>query len=267
LVTAPFAIHYFWRSLSLLDPGSLRKLLAPIVDRTLRVPTYVCIGRSAFGIDPEQALAARSVAGVSMYFLRDIEIYVAHHIRVDTLPAERCVDTVIASAALPMNIFPRSNLQTNEAVDGGVVANLPIQPVLNHGVDEVVVVHLRPPEDRFDDHYYADCIRRERLMLIQEQLPELVSEARQNVPLDPVAPGLELDPLVRQAAARALRDLPPLPNVRYMPIHPAASLGGFLTGTLRFTPGYVRRLLALGRADAAAAIRSYQLVRDDTETA
>lgn len=63
------------------------------------------------------------------------------YLPLDELTAKESHKAVIASCSIPV-IFPAVKNQDKKYYDGGVFDNIPIKPLMAHGCDEIIIIHL-----------------------------------------------------------------------------------------------------------------------------
>ena len=166
-------------------------------------------------------------------------------------------------AALPLGIFPSVELDGITYVDGGVADNLPVTPLIRHEkCDELVVIAMRPWNEEGVKRHWRQV---ERLNALEQMSPDKARE-------------LYVAELARRGGdpQHASTFNPPVnlplsdPDrwpARVVLMCPDKPVGSFLTGTIRFTGSYARRLLKEGYDDATRAIERSGLTATSTETA
>lgn len=65
----------------------------------------------------------------------------------ESLDYQQIINTVLASAALPV-AYPQSEIGRNRYIDGGVLDNCPIRPLMKAGFEHIIAVHLNPKSDK-----------------------------------------------------------------------------------------------------------------------
>lgn len=182
------------------------------------------------------------------------------------------VDHVMASAALPL-LFPAVELEGSWYGDGGVRLSAPLSPALHLGASRILTLSTRYPRtfeeaDRtairgypppvqvlgnllnaiFLDVVDQDAARLERLNLLLRELPEDKRHGLKPIDLLVIRPSEDLGRLVtgyEVELPRAFRFL-----TRSLGTRETAS-PDFLS-LMMFQPDYLRRLIAIGEADAEA---------------
>jgi predicted acylesterase/phospholipase RssA len=149
---------------------------------------------------------------------------------------------VIASTALPLGIFNSVPISIDGqriwAMDGGLVDNHPILPLISLGLDEILVISLDP--DPHDPVFRLPIESPERM----SRLDRLQRVAKFSPDMHPTSSPeyLRADP-PRRIPFRAFDNLP---DVRiFLPPEPV----GDWTGLLRFEASYVTSLIETGERD------------------
>lgn len=239
---------------SILEPRPIREFVREIVtDRDPRCSLYVTLTRQAQGFDPDQPHLFygkkddRLVWGAVTH-----ECNFPHYLHVSSLDPEERESALLASAALPLGVFPSVTLHGLSYVDGGVADNLPLEPLISRErCDDLVIIAMRPwTETRIRSHW-QETQRLTRLEAMPEdEARRLYYEELERRGGDPDhAP--RYDPPVNLPLAEPA-DWPS----RTLVIAPDKRLGSFLTGTMRFTRRYTNRLVERGIADATRAIET-----------
>ncbi len=71
---------------------------------------------------------------------------------------EAILDSVIASSSIPM-FFSPVKIENYNCYDGGVFDNVPVQPLIDSGCDEIVIIHLHRYKTKFfKTNKYPDTI-------------------------------------------------------------------------------------------------------------
>jgi len=238
LILTPFT------SLAVLDSAPLKHTLTGFLqNRPLRIPTYVTAAHAVDVFDPDAPVWIPT-AGPGHVTARDISgpwdpfpdaRWVPEYVRIDQQPSDRAVDWLMATAALPFGVVPSVTRDKIEYVDGGVVDNVPVLPLLSHNLDEIIVLELNPAATRPGPDHPTRCARLQRL----HGLARMPLPPRQHV--KPSRDYREPPQLV------PLPQFPRFPNI--VEIRPAKSLGGIFSGLLNFSPEYSQRLIREGQAD------------------
>lgn len=247
---------------SALDPSPLRKQMEPFLRKQFTMPCFATkakrldawdpdsTGSNAFEIPPEGIIES-----TNLFFQR---CFVPAYDRIDRLPAAERLDAVSASAALPFGIVPN----ILGYIDGGIIDNTPILPLLNLGeLDEIWVVAL----DRvFDRQAIERKVRAIETLLLRERITARVCDWQHH---NREATQSEILAFARTVSSEAQGD-PERIHIRcspvIIPITPPRDLGGFFSGTLRFSSRYAQDLMECGRTAAHQKIASYLADQVDT---
>jgi predicted acylesterase/phospholipase RssA len=260
-------IGYFLisRKISLLNQRNLKSLITKTLTNPFTLPTYICAARKVDVINhksPSFIFSSQS-DGLGTVHLSWISAYIPEYIRLDEISDdEQKANVLLATSALPVGIFPPVRLDGKEYVDGGTVDNLPIYELINsEKVDELIIVRITPQgwtKQEFFSYYGKTRLR----TLLEEYTNRLKERFRQmKIPSGDYYGDL-LNDNIHDESKQILKDLESeFENSNLMPkriitIEPSESLGGFLTGTLRFTPKYVNKLIEQGKRDAIKVILS-----------
>jgi predicted acylesterase/phospholipase RssA len=168
-----------------------------------------------------------------VYFER--EGYSPEYRRVDLLPPSERIDSVLASASLPFGIAPPVRLGEGLRIDGGVIDNTPIYPLVEvERCDFILVLHLSPGNSNEDagTQYIQAWQRIDRLLK--------VGQSR--------APGGEFSEFDKERP-RYSREPTIIPNAmpefwprRIWGVHPDQTLGF----TLNFRQAHIDQLIRMG---------------------
>ena len=265
LMWLPWLAYYAFRRMrfSVLTPSPLASFLEEIVTSTdtLKIPLYVTVTDHANGFDPDHPKLYLGKNFDDRPVQKAIEGAYAYpnYLKINGMTLSMQRDLLLASAALPLGIFPAIHVDSKEYVDGGMADNLPIFPLMTlEQCSEVVVVALRPTQEDSLLTRWQDIDRSlRRRALSVEQATELyywelyrrggdLYEAKYEAP--------HYEPPV----ILPLRSPESWPEQTVL-IAPKRSLGTFLTGTMHFRARYAKRLLQQGYEDAIAAISTHQI--------
>ena len=238
---------------SLLEPRPIRELVRKtITGQEPGRPLYVTLTRQAVAFDPDRPRLFYGKRNDQMVWgAVEGEYDFPRYIELSRMAAAHREEALMASAALPLGIFPSVELDGITYVDGGVADNLPVTPLIREAqCDELVIIAMRPWNEAAVKRHWQDV---ERLSALEQMAP---AKARE----------LYLTELARRGGdpRHASAFEPPvnlrLPEPDRWPsrvtvICPDQEVGAFLTGTMRFTGRYTRRLLKEGYDDAIRAIK------------
>ena len=244
---------------NVLDSAPLRQE----VDRILRgarlsIPVYVTAAERRYLLDPDDihevqktsAMIAR-LAGVTAG--ADVEMqpfvrrrFVPHYLCVSEFDHPALVDALMATAALPLGIVSAVSYGELTFVDGGMVDNCPLLPVISWcQCEEIVVISLKPTADRSHAGDERRCQELQRLLDLSRltwddpaKLRRLVVPTRNDPPVE-----------------CPFRAIEPWPRIHYLA--PPRTLGNFMTGTLNFTQAYARSLMERGYQDAERFLAAF----------
>ena len=164
------------------------------------------------------------------------------YIRLDLVPATERPTYLLASAALPLGIFPEVDLHGALYTDGGMADNTPLYPLAAlERCDELVVIRLRPTARVWPIVAWENC----KLIAHRIGLP---ATRRPNMRQLPYA-----------STPSPCPDTPP----RILTCAPRHGLGWF--NTVNFGAAYADRLLKAGYRDARALIRQEFTAANPTE--
>lgn len=251
--TAPLAVLGliwavpFWirqNNIAIFSVAPLRNEIARIIEHAeYKVPTYITVAFRKMMFDPDKP--GFYVIGGQGYFLRQAmshEEYLPLYVRLDSLQYELQTDFLTASAAIPFGIFPSVHLKGIECIDGGVIDNTPIFPLLqNYDCDEIYVIRLRPNRtgEIKETWQRVDRIIRIAEMDIEECKALYYGKHKKSKTIHHSINPPENVPF---------REFP-LSTERLIIISPKKSLGSFLRGTMNFTCSYTNKLLKMGFED------------------
>lgn len=222
---------------------------------SFKMPTYVTVASKRQIFDPDDPLwvsqAPVASTSVEAFRIADREgpwnarttaKWVPYYVRIDSFGADQAADYLLASSALPFGVVAPVKIGESIYVDGGVIDNLPILPLISHQLDEIVVLDLTPRMvEQTQEEHRNRCAMLQRLqMLATRPLPPQAHK---------VHPGRgKLIPPTRFPPP-AIANMP-----RIVVLRPSQSLGGIFGGTLNFSPKYAARMIALGRAETLARL-------------
>lgn len=199
---------------------------------------------------------------------RDIEPWTRPRRR--GVPTTLTVDHVVASAALPL-FFPAVRIDSEWYGDGGICLAEPLSPAIHLGADRILAIATRdgpsaadrsrradlpyPPPAQvlgllldavFLDALDEDALRLLRVNRLVEKLQEAQRDGFRKVDLLVLRPSCDLVGL----AAEYERRLPRAFRFLIRGLGTRESTRADMLSLLLFEPEYIRRLLAIGEADA-----------------
>lgn len=205
----------------------------------MRMATYVTSATSRALFDPDRPRYRDLASGPGEPPVNPqpnlTNYWVPVYVRVDMLPSADAISPLLASAALPFGIVPGVRTTEGMFVDGGVVDNCPILPLVAYDLDEVFVLTLSPG-DLDPDVEHRRCLELGRLIqLVKRGPPKGVPSLEDNDPPTIV----------------------PYPEFSHWPrlrtFAPTGPLGGPLA-LMNFDPAFGRQLIAQGYADGRSAL-------------
>ena len=217
--------------------------------RAANVPVFVTVASTDWVPKPfESDMPARPLHSLMNYELLRIPIYTD----LRTLSDDDLRLHVLQSAGLP-EIFPRRIVGGKPVVDGGVVDNTPILPILaikDPIVKKIVVVFLEKPSrvEQFLDDESA------RISALSNRL------LRYRTPTDQTILGYFLQVAAVESGQVQITPTTfpedPLTVPQDFVIVPSQSLGNFVTGTMNFSAHKARQLMWLGYWDTLKIIQN-----------
>lgn len=164
---------------------------------------------------------------------------VSHYIRLNGMTPKAAQIVIAASMALPFGLFRRVRFRRRRYVDGGLVDNVPIFPLLDLGLNAIIVVHCNPRPFGFRSGEWMGgkleiTMIENRLLRIQMQQDGLRST--------------ELGALKRLTVRERLD------GCDILQIYPSRRLGLPIVGTLFFSKQKSEQLLLRGYQDTKAAL-------------
>lgn len=228
---------------------TLESLLA---HHTFKIPTYVTIASRKLMFDPDKP-GFYHIGGQIGYIRRAMEeeLFIPHYVRLDQLETRERTQVLLASASLPFGIFPEVELNSNTFVDGGMIDNCPVYPLVSlEACSSVIVVRLRPVESGFLKMAWQLV---DRILRVAEMEP---SESRRQyharIKIHRISSTIDetIDPPLT-VPYRIPERWPEQIHV----IAPRRSLGWFLSGTMNFRAHYANKLIDMGYRDAMEVLQ------------
>jgi predicted acylesterase/phospholipase RssA len=260
-VLLPWGAYYALRIIrfSVLTPSPLASFLEEIVTSTdtLKIPLYVTITDHESGFDPDhpRLFYGKTLGDHVVWRAVPDDYEYPNYLKINGMALSAQRELLLASAALPLGIFPPIHFDSKEYVDGGIADNLPIFPLVTlEQCSEVVVVALRPTrENSLLTHWQGIDRSLRRRALSMKQAEELYYAE-----LDRRGGNRNEAPQYEPPVTLRLRSPESWPEQTVL-IAPKRSLGTFLTGTMHFRARYAKRLLQQGYEDAITAISTHQI--------
>lgn len=237
--------------LTAFDATPLRNTIrSALNDATFRMPCYATTARSRLVYDPRELKWVlipphryRKNEVEPEFFSRACATYE----RCDRMSNAELVETLAASAALPMGLMPN----VGERIDGGVADNRPIYPLIEYErCDEIFVVLLRPltaeeasdVEAAFRDHW---------LNHDYEQRAAKLSKVDAIL----LSGGIEKG---KSRYPNPLKAQPPPTWPRFYVFAPPIPLGGIKSGLLNFDPVYADQLINFGFEETRRTLQKFK---------
>lgn len=245
-------------SRSVFDALPLKKKLEEIINgRNLQIPTWVTLATQIDLFDPDQPGWHYSTPPHSWGRNYDVEKpdkptekshWVPQYFKIDKLDTETCVTICAGSAALPYGLVSSPELDNKLHVDGGIVDNCPILPLIESDhFDEIFIVLLSGKKKEL-----STLLRENKLQ--QEELKELVrlidlARFKKNHYAGPQYQRTNNPPVI--VPYRNIQ----LP-ARIHLFFPKQNLGGWFAGTLNFSGKYAIRLMEMGYQDTIKQLKA-----------
>jgi hypothetical protein len=233
-------------------------------DATPDVPTYVTVATQARIYDPLSGGYKRTIpitgpAGVDFSTL-EVEYvpitehrWIPHYLELSQSSSSPSpLQCLLATTALPFGVVPSITIDGRRYVDGGVIDNIPIAPLLKHDLDEIFVVLLDANGDDAEfQNGLRDAISRYRR---DEVLHSISTPPPVKATMDSLSSVLAAHP-----ALRAFGEIAPLtsfrPNLpRVRVFRPKQPRGGFADGLLRFEAKFCQQLISDGLHETRVAL-------------
>lgn len=255
---------------SLVDTAPLRALLARVLDAENGVITGIDRNIADGSLKAVALTAASYATRQSVTWVRGCEIDLWERPDRKSIAGPLTIEHVMASAALPL-VFPAVQVEGAWYGDGGLGLIAPLSPAIHLGAERIVAIATRAARHAMDsapldaypppalvagilldaiflDLLDADVRRLERINLLVDELPDRKRTPYRHVDLIAFRPSRDLGRLASEYEPRlpsAFRFL-----VRGLGTREVRS--NSLLSLAMFEPDYLRRLLALGEADARA---------------
>jgi hypothetical protein len=197
-----------------------------------------------------------------------VKSWIAAYTDISFLQLDEAANYLMASAALPFGLTPPVTMGVHVGegprgsgwprvehgfVDGGVVDNVPWLPLLQLGLDELIIVLLEPfPDDRSAFSSLDMTVEkwiRHRLLAALEDLP-----SQRHMDFDIYNADRWMANRLQEKHAQFQREAASFKKPVIRIIYPRSPLGGFINGTLRFDGRYARKLIRLGIQDTYRAV-------------
>ncbi len=213
---------------TLLNPSPLKSDIAQFLhNATLRCPIYLAIATEQYAFDEETAVEERAgpTGPVIGHWAR--RKFIPCYVKLNDLTSEDRISAALATAALPFGIVPAVRLDGKWYVDGGVVDNVPVYPLVSIEKPDIVVV-VRLNHEVSDEEETVQERYKKRWMKAAEAMADIKRPHYQGAFDESTAPPV----------------LPPETWPRFIEVKPDRPLGGalaFLTFFRWFTIPIERR--------------------------
>lgn len=84
------------------------------------------------------------------------------------------ISAVIAACSIPL-IFPAVNIDGVPYADGGICSNLPVEPLLQHGYEDIIGVYVNPLPDYNEKAHFSEMFDRIMHLMIRENVLRNIS--------------------------------------------------------------------------------------------
>ncbi len=262
--------RFFPPNRSLVDPSPLRQFLAAALTRDGHRLHGVAENIRSGRLEAAAFTTSNYATGVSTTWVEHRDIVSWLRPGRCGLPADLCLDHVMASSALPL-FFPAVILENSWHGDGGIRLTAPFSPAIHLGATRILALATRPerplPEaDPLAPRAYPTTAQVMGLLLEAvfldvidqdahhlRRLNELASERTgsdgrhlRRVELKVVRPSQNLARITQAHEA----ELPRAFRYALRGLGTRQTAQGDLLATVMFTPGYIREAMALGAHDA-----------------
>jgi predicted acylesterase/phospholipase RssA len=184
--------------------------------------------------------------------------FIPHYAALNTKSDDELLRLLICTSSLPFGIFPRAARQhdagwTAGALDGGIADNTPLLPMLRLGVDRVIIIHLNHSKGRRRRRVSLDAAEAKDALIV-ERLTRLAPQSEENFKSFKEANRKNWFSIWEWSRLqKPIDEQPAWAAPELVHIVPSKSLGGLLTGTLRFSGRKSARLIDLGYSDTMRA--------------
>ncbi len=186
-------------------------------------------------------------------------LFIPHYTALNAKSDDEILKLLIYTSSLPFGIFPRAAQQHGVGwpagtLDGGVADNTPLLPMLRLGVDRVIIIHLDHSKGRRRRRVSLDATEAKEALIV-ERLTRLAPQSEENFKSFMKINGKNWFRLREWTRLqKSIDERPAWAAPELVHIVPSKSLGGLLTGTLRFSGRKSARLIDLGYSDTMSAL-------------
>jgi len=253
-----------------LDSTPLEDTISTTLDTELvsksDVATFVTIAKPIDVFDPLLPTYEIAPGYKTPLFTKHTQIpsfvkkYLPTYVSLNGKTPDEIKDLLLRSSSLPFGIF--SNRLPVDAgwIDGGLADNVPIQPLIDHGCQFIIVISLdRHPKDNAwaRNKIYELRVLRKLEKESNDYFDRFTKRYGKSIsrsfdPQEYLNPRVDTfrdfpDILNERLSETPWQDIGPLPNIIH--IVPSRRLGGLLRGTLNFSAKRAQRLMRLGYRD------------------
>lgn len=164
---------------------------------------------------------------------------VSHYIQINGKTPKAAQKVIAASMALPFGLFRRVRFRRRRFIDGGLVDNAPIFPLLDLGLNAIIVVHCNPRRISLKSEKWTE--ERSDLALLESRLLRI---QLQHDRLKSTEVGVPKRSTVKEKLNRC--DI--------LHVYPSTRLGLPIVGTLFFSKQKSEELFLRGYQDTKAAL-------------
>jgi predicted acylesterase/phospholipase RssA len=241
--------YWYWSREVFFDNGPLRELVSRVISEGIKIPLYVTMAEEDLVVDPDRPVWGESTArGAHLYWLEPNHQFFPNYINIAASPRELTIDSVLASAALPFGLTKSIVIGEKAYVDGGVVDNCPLYPLIAfEECTEIVVIRLSPGARKLAD-VTTEIREIDRLQRVRRAQPVETSWGFDA--FDYALSGGFQKPYRYSdpPATVPFRDFTHrMPRLWY--VSPNKKLGGLFSGTLNFSKTYAAELIGMGYQD------------------
>ncbi len=248
-----FIIKSIFKYATFMHSLPLKKTIEELIKSTLNIKTFVTTAFSKEVFDPDKPTYVSENSGPDTIdpYCRYVTIgeFIPEYMPIDRMSDNDKVSFLLASAALPFGIVPNIRINEKKYIDGGIIDNTPIYPLIDENLDEVIIIRLN-----------VDNLNNDMLIEKWKKINRLIRLSRFRIPhLGNVRyNNLEYQNDNNPPRIIPLKDPNKWPE-RVLILQPKESLGNILTGTLNFSSKYTKRLIDLGYNDAIEFINDNNL--------
>lgn len=248
----------FHKDISILGSGPLRAKLKFILEgKKLIIPTFVTVAKETEIFDPDNphwftwdVNAKGMVMWHTTWEPTLQKKWCPSYIELNSQIIDEAINYCAASAALPFGIVPPISINGIDYVDGGIIDNCPIIPFYDLSENDEIYILLLTPYTNDDDAIrgskisYLDCKKRKRLLdLAKFPIPGKCQFEERKYTKKNKLPN-EVPYNLSECKAKIII------------FYPKENLGGMFSGVMNFSGKYSKKMMALGRKDSLAKIRS-----------